>query len=795
MIKRTLHAALTAIFASAFSIPQIAVAQSDQGDELDIEEVIVTARFREESLQDIGASIAAYDGSVIDRSGMLEVQDLALRTVGLEVLDLGPNINDVNIRGITNALPVGRGLKALSTTFLDDVAVSGLGSGAAIDFNMFDYNRVEILRGPQPTYFGEGSVGGTVRYFSNDPSLEGGFTGLARAGISTTRSGGTGWSADAAVTIPLSENVAALRLVGFYSDNDGFIDLPNVGIKDANDYEHKGGRAILLVEPNEQFTARFTAHIDRGAFGENNQIDPSQDLSNGVSTSQLINPATSPAENDGGFDLYATKLSYDFGNMTLESVTGYFKRDLFGSEESIANTVGFKLFLEGAFGVTGLDTRVFSVSDQQEKTFSQEFRLISDFDSRVNFTAGAYYKDSKVDNLTTLTSEGLSVIVVPPTPDLFLSDQTDKTEQLSGFVELNVDVTERFRLIGGVRYVKEDFNTKINEQVLIQLAQFLGFNPDTGLPQWAMGSDLELLASLGLPDNFDFELREWLPRFGAEFDINDDTLGYFNYARGLRNGGLNQVVSAAFLAFNPADGSFDNEVFRNALEFDPDTVDTFELGIKSRLNEGRTTLNAAVFYSDYKDPQVLIGVPTASIENAPDEEIWGVEVESSFVINDNWTAYANVAWLDAEFTDSMRLTNVPGVPPDFEDLKKGNRPTNTPEWTFSVGGDFDYPLSNGLTLFGHGSFSYVDERYGAVQNFPVSLMGSMEILNLRLGLRGERWALTAYGSNILNDLEVQATLAPSNGAFVDGNGVLDANLSQAFVNRPTTWGLLLDFWF
>jgi len=772
--------------------------QPDVGEEAEsvLEEVLVTARFREESIQDIGASIAAYDEKLIIREGLLEVQDIALRTVGMEVLDLGPNINDINIRGISNALPTGRGLKALSTTFVDDVVVSGLGSGAATDFNTFDFARIEVLRGPQPTYFGEGSVGGTIRYFSKDPDLAGDFAGTVRGGLATTRHGDSSWRVDAAVTTPVLEDQLAFRLVGYHQDQGGFIDLPNVGLQDANNFESDGFRGVMLWEPDEKFTMRLSAHINRLDYGETNEIDPTQEgLDGSLGSENLYSAARVEATNFDDYDLYALKMAYDFNRFTVESVTGYFKRNLNTAAENAANTVGFRLFLAVAYGVTDIDTTVLSLSDTQEKTFSQEFRFISDFDGPLNLTAGLYYKDSRLDAVTSLNSEGLAAILVPPTPNLFYSDTTEETKQTSAFVELNWSVTDRFRLIGGARYVNEDFNTTINEQVLIQIAQFLGVDPETGYPQFPVGSDLDTLASFGLGNSFDFKLREWLPRIGIEFDVSENMLLYGTAARGLRNGGLNSVVTAAFLAFDPATGEFDDDIFRNALEYAPDSVDTVELGLKSVLNDGRATINTAIYWSDYQDPQVLVGVPWFGVRNAPDEDIWGIEFESAYLLSDNWTAFTNVAYLDAEFTDSMKLTNVPGVPEDFEDLKEGNRPANTPEWTLSIGADFDYSFGDNLSFFGHGSFSYVDQRYGSVQNFPATLFGSMEILNLRLGIRSDSWSLTAYGNNLLNDIEKQATVAPSNGAFIDENGVLDANLSQVFVNRPMTVGLMLQFYY
>ena len=784
----------------SISICQSTYAQTqpvaDEMEDRELEEVVVTARFREERVQDIGASVAAYNESQITREGLFDVQDIALRTVGMEVIDLGPNINDINIRGISNALPTGRGLKALATTFLDDVAVSGMGSGAATDFNTFDFARIEVLRGPQPTHFGEGSVGGTLRYFSNDPDLARGFTGTTRAGLATTRHGDSSWRVDAALTVPVVEDQLAFRLVGYHQDQGGFIDLPNVGIKDANTFESDGFRGVMLWEPNEDFTMRFSAHINRLNYGETNEIDPTQDgLDGSLSSENLHSAASIEASNSDDFNLYALKMAYDFDNFALESITGYFDRNLNTAAENSANTVGFRLFLEGAYGVTDIDTTVFSLSDTQEDTFSQEFRLISDFEGPLNFTAGLFYKDSQLDTVTSLTSEGLAAILVPSTPNLYYSDTTDETKQTSAFVELTWSVTDRFRLIGGARYVKEDFTSTINEQVLIQVAQFLGIDPDTGYPQFPVSSDLVLLESLGLGNSFDFNLREWLPRIGVEYDVNENMLFYGTAARGLRNGGLNPVVTAAFVAFDPETGEFDEDVFRDVLEYAPDSVDTIELGLKSVLNNGRATINTAIYWSDYQDPQVLVGVPWFGVRNAPDEDIWGIEFESTFLLSDNWTAFANAGYLDAEFTDSMRLTNIPDAPDGFEDLQEGNRPANTPEWKLAIGADFDYPFGDKLSFFGHGSFSYVDERYGAAQNFPSTLFGSMEILNLRLGIRGDWWSLTAYGNNLLNDIEKQATVAPSNGAFIDENGVLDANLSQVFVNRPLTVGLMLQFYY
>lgn len=761
-------------------------AQSLDAQPLEIETVVVTARFREEDAQDIGISIAAYGQRQIERAGLVEVQDISLRTPGMVVLDSGPNSNDINIRGVTNSVPGGSGgLRSLVTVYLDDVVVSGMGSGSATDFNMFDLNRVEVLRGPQPTYFGEGSVGGTVRYFSEDPRLAPGVEGALSAGTRSTESGsGLSYRVDNATSFSLVPDVLGVKLVGFHEDDAGFIDAPYLNRKDLNGYENNGGRAVVLYQPNDRFSARLAGHMAKLTQNASNGIDPAQDL-RPIRTASLRNGAVALGEGSDEYQVFSAKLAYKFDRLTLESITGHTNFEVTSQGEEPRNTQGFRLFLQ-SFGVTGIDTTVMNVFESEDTTFTQEFRLMTDLGGPVDFTAGAYYKDSTLDRIDALRSAAMEQFMQPGN-DL-LKDQvlSTTTEQLSGFAEATVRLTDKARLIAGARYVHEDLTSTLESSLSFRLTGIGG----NGRPIFGIRDDRQALAGFGLGSSFDFDLREYLYRVGFEYDLTDEVLLYANASRGLRNGGLNAILSAATLASDPDTGEFDNAVFLDSLIFREDTVNGVELGAKTRWLDGTLTVNGAVYYTDYQDPQVLTGVPFRQVSNAPDIDIYGMELETALAVNDHWSVYLNGAYLDSEFTGNQKLMSIPGAPEDFQDLRRGNRPNNSPKLTVSTGAGFNYPIGAGeLSLIGDTSFSYVGKRYGSVQNFPTTLLGSMQIWNFRLGVQNERWSVAAYVNNILNDLELQSTFTPSNGAFLNEANVLDAQLSGASVNRPRTIGV------
>ena len=228
---------LAIVVAVHTSIATPALAQQPGGSAGLIEEIVVTARLREESAQDIGQSIRAMAQDEIERAGIVDFGDIARRTAGLDFTYRGPNSNEVSIRGVAKVVNQGA-LDILTSQpvvsqFVDEVPIQAATSRQR-DISTFDMNRIEVLRGPQPTYFGEGSVGGTVRYFSNEPTLEAGLRGTLNAQLGSIENGGEAYTLQGVIDATLVPDQLGIRVVGFTRDDEGFIDNSITGTKDYN---------------------------------------------------------------------------------------------------------------------------------------------------------------------------------------------------------------------------------------------------------------------------------------------------------------------------------------------------------------------------------------------------------------------------------------------------------------------------------------------------------------------------------------------------------------------------------
>ena len=747
-----------------------------------IEEIVVTARFREETVQDIGASISAL-GDQLEREGIVDFEDVARRTAGLNLFDRGPNQNEVSIRGISNntALFFADNGQAgpLVSQFLDDIPIAA-SLGSQRDLNFFDYERVEILRGPQPTLFGEGSVGGTIRYFTRNPNLSGDANNdtVIKTGISTTEDGGTNASVSAATTLVLSPDVFGVRLVVNRRDDDGYIDNPVLDDSDFNTYESTSGRLIALLTPNDRFTARFSAQFSRDEAGATNLVNPPSPTS---SADDLQLASVVGGAHDDDFDLYSLKLDYDFELFTASSITGLYEREREVSQfnaPSLAVFCPFILALGSSCSPTGF-------SNSEDESFTQEFRLVSNLDGPVDFIAGAYFQETELTTFIGADAPEFAnpAFTNPVTSSIFLSATEYESEQASAFLEATFSVSEALRLIAGVRYVDETIEstaiTGTNLNPFLALA--LGLPP---LPMpTADGIALTQLFGFALTE--EFELQEWLPRVSIEFDASDEVLLYASFSEGVRNGNLNAPNSAAIAA------GFDPVRFAQLRTHDQDSAKSFELGAKTRFGEGRFVANIAVYRTTYEDPQVQTSVPLVLAVNGPDIEIEGFEFEGIWRPNSYMTFFANAGYQDAEFDGNILLIPSAAALGFPHDVVSGNAPANAPEWSISAGLDTSVPINGrGLNIVGHLGYQFVDSSFSTPQNFPSTQLDDQSFVNLRLGAESEKWSLIAFASNLTNEINyqhIEYTAAP----FINAQGQLDNAVVGGSVNRPRTIGLEL----
>ena len=795
--QNTLAATVSIVMAVISGSPAVA---QESAPGASIEEITVTARFREETAQDIGASIAALGNEELTDAGIIDTEDIANRVAGVALLDNGANRNELSIRGVANAVnATGRdNVEPLVSIYIDDISVAAAGAGVTRDINLFDFNRVEVLRGPQPTLFGEGSVGGVVRYFSQDPHLDGdkSVEAVFNTGLSSTESGDLNYRIEGAGSVTLIPDVLGVRFAGSHRDDDGFIDNTLLGIDNANDLESTTGRAVVLYKPTDNLTFRGAVTIARDDVGEFNEISAAT-IGNSVGEEDLVAPLFNNFDGlqEDDFDLFSGKITWDAGPVTIESITGYYRREISTEILDAGLTVGLPAFFR-AVGFTAFanlasyDPTSIRAGRQESKATSQEFRFISDLDGSLNFTAGFFYQDIDTTSTGGVRGAGYADITQPSTTQVTDSLTSINSEQFSGFMELTYEMTEQFRVIAGVRYVNETITNTLVHSSGINLFAPIITGPPPSPVFFTVPDDLASLAAAGLTDpTFEFKLEELLPRFGFEFNYSDNVLFYGNGARGLRNGGQNSILAAR------GAGAVGTQPFLNALFFDSDQAISGELGVKSEWLEGGMVFNIAGYYTRYKEPQIFVGTPIRAVANAPDQDIYGIEVETSYILNDNISAYFAGTWTSAEYAESGTALPVAGGPPGFLDVAEGNTAQSIPDFSFSLGADVVYPTGwNNANLVGRVDFNYIDKRFTTAQNFPTTEIGSLELLNLRAGIENERWSLVGYVSNLLNDLELTNVLAAPNGAVLV-NGVLDTPIATTvtYTNRPRTFGVNLTY--
>lgn len=780
---------------SAFSIQNVLIvcllgtgnyahAQSEDVSASVLEEIVVTARFREEIVQDIGTSIAAIGGDAIEREGLRDFEDIARRTVSLDILDRGPNQNQVSIRGVssgvsTNIADFGTA-GPLVSQFLDNIPVAATSPNQR-DFNFFDFERVEVLRGPQPTLFGEGSVGGTIRYLSKNPDLSkpGVSDSVIKAGVSFTEDGGTNYAISAASSLNLIEDKLSIRGVINYRDDDGFIDNPVLGLEDMNEFESLSGRVVALYEPNEQLTVRFSAFLGADDILANTQVDATS------SPDDLTNSISGFTNDEDNFELYSGEIQYDFGKISVTSITGYYERERSAGGQEPTLTTGLTgIYNNPLLGpVFPTFTPVVAVTslNSKDESITQELRIISDFDGPLNYIAGFYYQETDYDSSVANTTDALTPFYVDPSVAGTLNTVVTSTDsrQISGFVELTYEVTEQMRLIGGVRYVDEKISV-----LSVTNDNFFGTGPFFVQPPLSVIDFNAFITGAGLPLENEFKLDRFLPRGAIEYDVNNDAMVYALVSTGVRNGNLNLAQAA----FQRSGGNL--AVFADAIRFDEDDVISYEIGAKTRWLDNSLTFNIAAYYTDYSDPQVIVASPFILTDNGPDQRVIGVEVESAYKINDVISIYANGAYQDAEFTEDALLNqNLAGTLGILFDVLDGNKANNVPEFTFSAGADVVRPLTSNIDLIGNLTYQHMDSRFTTIENFVSSKIPAQDFVNLRIGLEGNTWSVVSYVTNLTNELEFQQINGIGSFAFIDANGALDFATTNAFVNRPRTFGI------
>lgn len=747
-------------------IPVAAMAQeqaSETSPDKASDDIVVTAQRREQNLQDVPVAVTALTGSKIADLGIRSSADIAGVVPNLEIGLPGGEGNQplIYIRGVgladtnsNNAGPNG--------VYVDEVYVSSPG---AQTFQLFDLDRVEVLKGPQGTLYGRNATGGAINFIAAKPSKEFELQGSMSYGSFNTLRG------EAAVGGPLSDSVR-FRLSGTGTTSDGYV----VNLLNGNRENGQGSFAVrgqFAVDASDTFDVLLNVHggkvnVRAPQYRSLGILDPASGFTtvcapDAILANQCGNALgyVSPAGfYDGAYDRSeklnvenlgtSLRLNWRLGGVNLTSISAYDYSNKLHREDTDASPLAI---LSIDYGV-------------RSDTFTQELRLSGSGD-RINWVFGGYYLNEVLKQNQTadlfrelrfLTPGGgadTSGASTGGAPVLFartLNRQT--TEAAAVFGQIDYQLTPKLGVTLGGRYNYE-------RKHFLASAQFEDSTIDgTPIP----GGILPLYA---FDNRKSFENVSF--KLGLDYDLADDVMAYASVSTGFKSGGFN----GGFLSFDPAEAAV------QAQPFDAETLTAYEIGLKSRLFDRHLRFNAAAFLYDYKDLQLYTLVNTGTIpltllDNAANARIYGAEFEVVAKPAPHLTATFNLGLLHSE------IRNFSSGGTSFA----GNRLALSPEVTFSGQIDYDIPVSSGMSLNFQPSFSYRSSQFFSADNSPLLMQHGYWLLDGRIALKSNdgHWELAVFGRNLTEQKYVNFA-----------TDLTDFGTIEQFTGEPRTFGFELRF--
>lgn len=529
-----------------------------------LETVVVTAEKRPEPLQTVPIAVSVLSGKELASLGGSDLSEVAGAVPGLSMQSDRAGENRITMRGISE---VAGGAPTVGV-YMDEIPITTF-TGEEVNLKTFDLERIEALRGPQGTLYGEGSEGGTVRIITNKPDAEK-FSGAARATVSDTDGGGLNDDVDAMLNLPLVTGKLALRIDGLWSHEDGWINAPLINATHYNKSNSSTGRADLRFTPGDGWI------VDLGYLHQDSTSDgPS------VGDLSYVNWSGTAEPRNDRYDIYSLTVRRDLGFATFTSATGYFDRSSF-SHNDFTSTAPLLGLLFGA----PIETASIGRPNDQ-RIVTEEARLVSNPGTALQWTVGAFFKH---DNLLI----GNSAQTTPAVPDVFNLGVDDINRQYAVFGQGDYAFAGRWHLIAGVRYFDQERETYSDVSGLLPLV--LSGTNFNNVTQRASASHVTSKVSL-------------------DFDITSKALLYATASSGFRAGDINPY---AFL-FPGAPKSFG-----------PETLWNYELGVKTSWLNDRLIADGAVFYDDWKN--IIIDAPVVNplfgySINAGKAHSQGVELE------------------------------------------------------------------------------------------------------------------------------------------------------------------------
>ena len=684
-----------AVLAALTALP---VAQAQDGG---LEEIVVTARKQSESLQDVGFAVSAMSQTEIERTFARDLTDLASISPNLIIDDTGQGpggVAAIFIRGI--------GVADVEKNFdpAVGVVVDGMfiGANAGSLLRSIDLASAEVLRGPQGTLFGRNTIGGLINVTRTQPTGELG--GKLRAGVENYDT----YYVDGVLNFGLTDNLAGKVVVAKREQDEGYFDNATTGQDGRGKVDYQSYNLNMLWSVTDSLELEFTYQEeetdqdtpelintgqDRHLFCNNTGQSPGNTVDYGYCSPSMSSPISGDRYVTLNQGLRSGGPTADRDNPLLFSMESdavplplqsTFDTEMYSFEARWSLSDSYRI--DYLFGHWESDETAFTNWDGVPELLystsrpgsyeqdSHELRLTYDAGGRLSFVGGVYYWESSYiaesNSWVGFPAPGLII-------DIYQFTEQD-TESQAVFFEGDYAVTDRLTLTVGGRYTKDEKKTRQQGNVETISGDFTA-NPEE-------------------------EWNEFTPRMGARYAFNDDVMAFFTYSKGYRSGGFNGRV---------------NSVIEAREAFDPETVDNYELGIKSEWLDNRLRINANIFFMEYEDKQEELQLPDSSgtgqktvVTNASSATIQGIEFDVQAYVSDRFSLRANLGYLDTEY-DNFQYTALDGSVVDLSSLEF----RRAPDVTGTLDATYEWDMAGG-TAWVRGSYHYIGGHFTNVTNSP-----------------------------------------------------------------------------
>jgi iron complex outermembrane receptor protein len=760
-----------------------AIAQQSRSDAGQLEEIIVTAEKRESTIETTAISLTAVSGADILNRGFTDLASLMQSVPGVSIRTSGPGMTEFEMRGVAsnggNSPTVGF---YFDETPLTAPAATNEGK-IVISPDLYDLNRVEVLRGPQGTLYGSGSMGGTIRVIPNAPNPDA-LEASAEAKFADTDHGGFDHAENAMINLPFWSGRAALRIVGSYSFDAGWIDrvviapgqLPfpsnlvngNYTVRgnvlaapiateyhDVNDVEKTGVRVSAVVMPIDGLIITPSYLYQKLRAGGLPYIDSVP------GTDAMYQPFDTAERYRDELHLEALSVKYRTDVFEISSATAYWSRhepliqdtaESWTTALAPPTSLGIKTFGPGGGGLGA----AYADEDNQSHQTTEELRVSSVGDTRFKWLIGYFYSDFEAPWDIIFPSQSGASNPLIGTNNLFSYYTPFKILQQSVFGEVTYNITEPFAITVGARRYHYDAPVYLNQY--------------GGLTSTIVEATEENAQGV-------------TPKVSLSYQFDKDFLIYATAAKGFRPGGGTGPVptsgplscEAQLMIQYGSNGKF----VPGPLAFSSDSVWSYELGEKWRSSDGRFSVNAAGYFESWVGVQQVNALSSCGYvytANAGDAHVYGGELEAKAIVVRDLEAAANVSYSHSTLV-SANLIDAgfnPGTPIQ-----------QVPKWTASASIAYRHDLTGDLALTARAESTYVGSRTDAT--FYVNTLPSYDLTNLRAGVNGERWSAVLFVNNVTDKRALLNNITQ--------DAVNLATFNRVAVSQPRTAGIDLNYKF